>query len=101
MCNKILHLSLRGILSFPKGRAEITFTRARGLPQSVIDAEDSEHYGDGMKIYTQPVPADQGQMDDISEGITNLGTAVTNNLHPEGMEKPYHGGENRGAEQNK
>jgi hypothetical protein len=54
-----------------------------GLPQSVIDAEDSEHYGDGMKIYTQPVPTDQGQMDDIAEGISNLGTEVTNNLHPD------------------
>ena len=54
-----------------------------GLPQSVIDAEDSEHYGNAMKVYTQEPPLDQDLMDDIIDGIVDLGTEATNKLHPD------------------
>lgn len=54
-----------------------------GLPQSVIDAEDNEMLGDVVRVYTQDVPTDQGLLDDITEGITDLGTEVTNQLHPD------------------
>jgi hypothetical protein len=54
-----------------------------GLPQSIIDADDNEMLGDVVRVYTQDVPTDQGMVDEITEGISDLGTDVTNRLHPD------------------
>ncbi len=80
----------RGVVDYPTqeirdAAGNVTgFTQTgRGLPQSIIDAEDSDNFGNAIRVYTQPVPQDQSLMDDITEGIADLGTEVTNQLHPD------------------
>jgi len=54
-----------------------------GLSKTVIDAEDSPDLGDRVRVYTMEPPRDQGIIDGISEGITNLDSFYREKLHPD------------------
>lgn len=55
----------------------------QGLPQTVIDAEDSPMLGDRVRVWTQDPPPDTGTQEDIVDGIMDMDDAHVDNLHPD------------------
>ena len=59
----------------------------QGLPETVINAEDSDMLGDRVRIWTQEPPPDTGMQEDIVDGIMDLDDTHVDNLHPDNWKK--------------
>jgi hypothetical protein len=56
---------------------------AKGLPEAIVDAEDSPMLGEKVRIWTQEPPADTNLQDNIVDEISELDDFYTDKLHPD------------------
>lgn len=55
----------------------------KGLPEAVVNAEDSDLLGDRVRIFTFEPPKDQGLKDKINDEVMDIGGTHIDRLHPD------------------
>ncbi len=55
----------------------------KGLPEAVVNAEDSDLLGDRVRIFTFEPPKDQGLKDKINDEVMDIGGPHIDRMHPD------------------
>lgn len=72
-----------GHLTDAEGQQWSKVWAGKGLPEAVVNAEDSDLLGDRVRIWTFEPPKDQGLKDKINDEVMDIGKTHIDRMHPD------------------